>query len=69
MRTYASIDVHFAYSVVTKCASAISRQMRCSQVLPGYPHISAGAYVVQLRVIILSACYVLMHMYVYVYME
>ena len=37
-------DVRIAYSVVTKYASAIAHQMQHSQVLPGYPHSSAGAY-------------------------
>ena len=44
MRAYARTDVRIAYSVVTKYASAIAHQMWRSQVLPGYPHSSAGAY-------------------------
>ena len=40
MRAYARTDVRIAYSVVTKYA-AIAHQI---QVLPGYPHSSAGAY-------------------------
>ena len=43
MRAYARTYVRIAYSVVTKYA-AIAHQIRHSQVLPGNPHSSAGAY-------------------------
>ena len=43
MRAYARTDVRIAYSVVTKYA-AIAHQIQHSQVLPGYPHSSAGDY-------------------------
>ena len=41
---YACTDVCIAYSVVENMLSAIAHQMWRSQVLPGYPHSSAGAY-------------------------
>ena len=37
-------DVRIVYSVVTKYPSATAHQIRHSQILPGYPHSSAGAY-------------------------
>ena len=40
---HAQTYVQCIYSVET--LSAIAHQMRCSQVLPGYPHSSAGTYV------------------------
>ena len=41
--------VAMAYSVVTKYVSAIAHQMRRSQVLPGYPHSSGGAYATEAK--------------------
>ena len=44
MCAYARTDIRIAYSEVTKYA-AIAHQIWYGQVLPGYPHSSAGAYV------------------------
>ena len=44
------VDVHIAYSVVTKkTLSTTAHQMQRTQVLPGYPHSSAGTYAVEQR--------------------
>ena len=47
MRAYPCTDVCIMYNVVTKNASAILHQMWRSQVLPRYPHSSAGAYALE----------------------
>ena len=46
-QTYVHTYIYIAYSVVTKYTNALStiaHQMWRSQVLPGYPHSSAGTY-------------------------